>query len=283
MTSRISDREWRNLSAYLDGQLSSREVARLEKVLRERADLRAALEDLRTTKMILRSQPRMRAPRNFTLSAEALGVMRQTKPARQPAFAFGLFSALASLMLVLVVAGEFLLGGQQMAAMPAANDTQLFEMAAPALPEAEVAQTEVAVELRAAPEEMPAATEVVAAAEESADLSSKALPPGAAAEPGVMEYPAPLAADSQAPVEIQPEQGTAMAQPTPEPMQGAPKETQAVSIASAGQAENQAEAAEALIPTRQPFWNGWRIAQATLLLAALASAGIALYLRRTGI
>ena len=66
MTTPISDRDWEAISAYLDGELNPKERARLDARLQANADLRAALEDLRRTRTVLRSQPRLHAPRNFT-------------------------------------------------------------------------------------------------------------------------------------------------------------------------------------------------------------------------
>lgn len=282
MTKRISDREWRDLSAYLDGQLSPKETARLEKTLQERADFRAALEDLKATRMILRSQPKLRAPRNFTLSAEVLGIQRQAKPARQPAFTFGFASALASVMLVLVIAGELLFSGQPMAAAPLAVEVVTFQMASEQAPALELAQPEAPAELRSAPEEMPAVTEAVVAEMEAGDASNKSLLPGAEPEVGVMEYPAPSVFDAQASatqeVEVTPSPGPSPVSPTV-----TAQETKIVGIASADQAVEPEEAIQATPASGQPFWNGWRVAQVVLLIAALAFAGLALYRRHMGV
>jgi hypothetical protein len=280
MNRRISDREWRDLSAYLDGQLSPKQTTRLEKTLQGRAELRAALEDLEKTRAILRSQPRLRAPRNFTLNAEVLGVQRRQRPARQPAFAFGFASALASVMLVIVIAGEFLFGGQQMVASPVAMEAEFVEITAPQLTAPETAPAEAPAELRAAPEELPAVTEAVEISQEAAEVTSKSIPPGATAELGIMEYPAPLAADAQAPA-IQPQTATPLPEASPVPTQAVPQVTAAISMAEPEQIGEQSEPIQAT-PLREPtFWNGWRVAQAVLLFAALASAVLALYLRRT--
>ena len=74
MTIQISPSEWEALSSYLDNQLSERERTRLEARLKAEPELRQALEDLRRTRVILRSQARLRAPRNFTLTPATAGV-----------------------------------------------------------------------------------------------------------------------------------------------------------------------------------------------------------------
>ena len=108
MTNRINNRDWEALSAYLDGQLSPRDKTRLESRLRDNPILREGLEELRKTRDILRLQPRLRAPRNFTLTPEMAGV----KPAHHAYPAFRLAAVLASVLFVVVILGDFLfLGG----------------------------------------------------------------------------------------------------------------------------------------------------------------------------
>ena len=74
MTTRISPKEWEALSAYLDGQLSANDRIHLERLLTERPEMRVALKDLRSTRDFLRSQPSLRAPRNFTLAPQRAGI-----------------------------------------------------------------------------------------------------------------------------------------------------------------------------------------------------------------
>jgi anti-sigma factor RsiW len=84
------------LSAYLDGQLTPKERSRLEKKLQASADLRAAMEEMRRTRAVLRSQPRLRAPRNFTLTPEMAGLRKQGTRSTPFSAYFGLASALAN-------------------------------------------------------------------------------------------------------------------------------------------------------------------------------------------
>ncbi len=111
MTTRISPKEWEALSAYLDGQLSANDRIRLERLLTERPEMRVALKDLRRTRDFLRSQPSLRAPRNFTLSPQLAGIRIKE---RRSSFAFPVLSAvsaLASILLVLVFVGDMLITG----------------------------------------------------------------------------------------------------------------------------------------------------------------------------
>lgn len=105
MIGRISPRDLESLSAYLDGQLTAREHARLEARLEEDQNLQVSLEELRRTRAALRSLPIIRAPRNFTLTPEMVGV-RKTLPRFYPTLR--LSSVLAMLLLALVLLGDFL-------------------------------------------------------------------------------------------------------------------------------------------------------------------------------
>ncbi|MEA3351738.1 MAG: zf-HC2 domain-containing protein, partial [Chloroflexota bacterium] len=110
MMEQISRRDWERLSAYLDGQLSPKEQARLKARLSTDAALQSGWDDLRRTREALRSMPRLRAPRNFTLRPEMVA-----QPKRKPSLwypAFRLASVMVSLLFVLVVVGDLLgLGG----------------------------------------------------------------------------------------------------------------------------------------------------------------------------
>lgn len=116
MTTKISPREWEAISAYLDGQLAQKERSRLESRMQSRPELRAALEDMRRTRTILRSQTRLRAPRNFTLTPQMAGV--KSRPRSYPALR--LASALASVVLVLVLIGDFFSGAPAVIQAPSA-------------------------------------------------------------------------------------------------------------------------------------------------------------------
>ena len=68
MSNQITDREWEQLSAYLDNQLPQRDRDQFEKKLADQLSLQQALDDLKRTRVLLASAPRRRAPRNFTLT-----------------------------------------------------------------------------------------------------------------------------------------------------------------------------------------------------------------------
>jgi hypothetical protein len=104
MKKQISLRDWELLSQYIDRQLSPRRQASLETRLRESPELKEALDDLQRTRAILKSAPLHKAPRNFTLKPNMV-------PQRQPRRVYPIFqfaSALASIMLVLVLVGDLM-------------------------------------------------------------------------------------------------------------------------------------------------------------------------------
>ena len=159
MNSQLSSRDWEYLSAYLDRQLKPKEIASLETRLSIDPVLSAALGELQRTRDALRSLPRMRAPRNFTLTPQMVGQrssLRQrsllrARPALRLAPVFGFASALATFLLVLVIAGDFL-GILTPATKPVAQAPVLSAEVA-AQPAATVAEEERITSKAAAPSE----------------------------------------------------------------------------------------------------------------------------------
>ena len=103
------------LSSYLDGQLSSADSARLEARLRTDPDLRSVLQDLRSTRSLLRQLPMRKAPRNFTLTPKMVG-KNPPLPRSYPVFRFA--ATLASVLLFFTF-GLNLVGRQMASQMPA--------------------------------------------------------------------------------------------------------------------------------------------------------------------
>jgi hypothetical protein len=110
MTTRITIRDWEALSAYLDKQLNAKDRDRLVTRLDENPELRSALEELRRTRAVLRSQPRLRAPRNFTLTAEMAGVRSGFRPSAHSVPGsypvLRLASVLATIFFIVITVGE---------------------------------------------------------------------------------------------------------------------------------------------------------------------------------
>ena len=306
MTTPISDRDWEAISAYLDGELNPKERARLDARLQANADLRADLEDLRRTRTVLRSQPRLHAPRNFTLSAQAVGQVRQRRPALRLSPVFGMVSAFASFLLVVVIAGEFLTAGPRTQTMPMA--AKVIQEAAPLEMEALVEATSQAdLVAKAVPAEPPAVTEEIMLAQEAAGDSSRAAQPPAAAGAEVQAYPPPtLAASTAALIYPAPSEQTLGAVEAPPPESTPVVEGESIAErSSAGEAAQpvpteglaQVEELSRDMQEAQPLGvevgesqsqpvniaqNSWRVAQLILILLALVSGVVAILLRRSG-
>jgi len=96
-------RDVEQLSAYLDGRLKPSERSRLENRVNTDPELKEILNELRNTRRLLRSLPKARVPRNFTLSPR----MAVVKPLRRTYPAMGFVSALASILLVVVLVSDW--------------------------------------------------------------------------------------------------------------------------------------------------------------------------------
>jgi anti-sigma factor RsiW len=172
-------RDIEQLSAYLDGQLSPSDFARLESRIFADPELDSVLSDLRLARGILRKLPARKAPRNFTLTRKMVGL----KPPLPRTFSFFRFStAFATFLLMLTFAANSILprmsfgAGAPMMAQEAYGISGCDE---PCSPSAMAAATEAPVvpsmELAAAPTETSEDTARVAetpAAKEAGNLSA---------------------------------------------------------------------------------------------------------------
>ena len=96
-------KDFEQLSAYIDNQLSPAEKAALEARLVKEAELQAALNDLRRVVHVLHALPPVKPPRNFTLKPQQVGARAR----RGPFFpAFRLAAALCTLLLAVAVARD---------------------------------------------------------------------------------------------------------------------------------------------------------------------------------
>ncbi len=110
----LPKRELERLSAYLDGQLSSRETSQLEARLRADPGLRQALDDLRGTVQMLRGLPEVKAPRSFALTPEMVG------PVRHPSLPWLQWATAAATLAFVVVVSWDALGSLGLAGAPMA-------------------------------------------------------------------------------------------------------------------------------------------------------------------
>ncbi len=94
-------RDIEQLSAYLDGQLSPSDSARLESRLKSDPELASAYNDIRSARGILRKLPLRKAPRNFTLTRKMVG-LKPPLPRTYPTFRFA--TAFATFLFAMTVA-----------------------------------------------------------------------------------------------------------------------------------------------------------------------------------
>ncbi|MBN2556879.1 MAG: hypothetical protein JXA97_13145 [Anaerolineales bacterium] len=122
-------KEIEQLSAYLDGMLTAREMRELETLLSERETLRRTLAGLRVTKTALRTLAPVQLTRNFTLTPEMVGPSAR----RMPVSVFRTATAFAALAFVVSLGFDMLsnmaMGG--MAPLMEAAPAAVQEMEAP--------------------------------------------------------------------------------------------------------------------------------------------------------
>jgi len=106
----ITDRDWVQLSTYLDGELSGKELEQLRKRLKSDPQFQAALEELNATKQILKATPRIPAPRRFTLTPEMVGQKEKKTTNRGYRLAAALMSFFLIGVLILDFGGIFFTG-----------------------------------------------------------------------------------------------------------------------------------------------------------------------------
>ncbi|HEX9106733.1 MAG TPA: hypothetical protein VF832_05890, partial [Longimicrobiales bacterium] len=244
MKATISAREFEMLSAYIDGQLPAKDVRRLEARLRASPELNAALDEMRHTRLLLRQSRRRRAPRSFALTPAMVGEARRQRSASPFWFpAFGFASAMAALLLVIVLAVQLAPGSPiaRSIAMRSSNTGA----AAPAAA-SDLAATQ------------PAALLAPGQAKSGAHPAATATPlqpgaPAAAAQPtqAAQALPAaplgPSASSTGASTEL-PIVKMPTATPAPELAQGAPGTSQPKGPAPAGKSPGQSVTATPTIP-----------------------------------
>jgi hypothetical protein len=130
MKNQITSRDYELLSAYLDNQLDTSERARLESRLKLEPELRRELHELDETRLLMHSLPRLHAPRNYFISVETIARPVGVRQPLRLAPAYGIVSAIATILLVLVIFGDKLLSSTYRVALAPASaaPTVLAEM-----------------------------------------------------------------------------------------------------------------------------------------------------------
>ncbi|MCJ7734415.1 MAG: hypothetical protein MUP11_07690 [Anaerolineales bacterium] len=100
---KISQREWIQLSSYLDGALNPKEMNLFEKRIQQNPELQSALKELQITKNVLKHAPQITVPRNFTLTHAMLGIKSRAPAGR----GYRLVAAALSFLFIGVVVLDF--------------------------------------------------------------------------------------------------------------------------------------------------------------------------------
>ncbi len=128
----LSTRDLELLSAYLDSELSARDLARLLPRLDREPGLKQALEEMKAVIQQLGSLPETPLPRSFTLTPDLVGI--RSRPRIYPVFQFA--TALAAIAFVALVGLDTFTGQFSMASRGAVMSDAV-EEALVAAPQAE--------------------------------------------------------------------------------------------------------------------------------------------------
>ena len=124
MKNQITSRDYELISSYLDNQLGSKEHALLEARLKADPGLRKELHEISKTRLLLRSLPRLRALRNYYLNPKVIEKQVGVRPAPRFAPAFGIVSAIATILLAMVIFSDRLLAPTSPVALAPASAVQ---------------------------------------------------------------------------------------------------------------------------------------------------------------
>jgi anti-sigma factor RsiW len=184
------------LSAYIDGRLSSEDERRLEEHLEACADCRSELEELRSVVEAMRSLPTVPAPRSFAIEPAAVPRPRPVGAPRA-SLALGGLSAAALLVFAVILGADLLSrsGGEtvQKASVPEAMAPALQADAGAQANESGTDEGALAPEESPAPEQAPALAPTVTAPGEAAETP----------EARAAELPTPPAPEEEAPAAAQ--------------------------------------------------------------------------------
>jgi len=131
----LSTRDLELLSAYIDGELSARGIARLLPRLDREPGLKQALDEMKAVVQQLGSLPEAPLPRSFTLTPDVVGI--RSRPRAYPVFQFA--TALAAIAFVALVGLDTVVGQFSLASRGAVmSDTVQEARGAAPQPEAEL-------------------------------------------------------------------------------------------------------------------------------------------------
>jgi anti-sigma factor RsiW len=93
MKNQITSRDYELISAYLDNQLGSQERVRLEARMKANPELQNEMHEISKTRLLIRSLPKIRAPRNYYINAQTGVKPARARQSLQLAPTFGIISA----------------------------------------------------------------------------------------------------------------------------------------------------------------------------------------------
>lgn len=186
----LSTRDLELLSAYIDGELSARGLARLLPRLDREPGLKQALEDMKAVVQQLGSLPEAPLPRSFTLTPDVVGI--RSRPRAYPVFQ--LATALAAIAFVALVGLDTVIGQFSLASRGAV----MSDMVQEALVAAPQAETELSAgETFAQTDDQGDGADVLAEEEVAGELAPPAVEapaePDEALRSGVSPSPQPSA------------------------------------------------------------------------------------------
>ena len=103
MSNKRQDKLFEQFSAYLDGELNDKQRSQVEQLLQENPALHEQFLQLEATRRLLRNAPRLKVPRNFTLTAAMLP-QKKTRTVWVPVMSIS--SAVATILLVFSFIGN---------------------------------------------------------------------------------------------------------------------------------------------------------------------------------
>jgi anti-sigma factor RsiW len=131
----MKQRDIELLSAYLDGELKSVDLTKLESRLKADLELVSVLNDLRAARTLLRKLPSRKAPRNFTLTRKMAG----QNPPLPRAYPFFRYATTIATLLFFFTFGLNFMGAQFASQAPVGmgggggSDVESYAAEAPAL------------------------------------------------------------------------------------------------------------------------------------------------------
>jgi anti-sigma factor RsiW len=213
MNNQFSTHDYELISAYLDNQLSAKEREQFEIRLKAEPALRMELQEIGKTRALLRNMPKLKAPHNYFIKVEPV----RAKSRLRLAPLFGVISAIASIILILLIFGSALFSDAGPVVMSPALQSQPATQAP--VGESERSVSKVITPTAQAPSVMMAApSSATTAPSESAQIVGEAVTPSGSAqivgETAVPSESAPITGGAAAPNESAPITGEA-AVPSP--------------------------------------------------------------------